>query len=345
MKFHGREIDPVSFWEKYVDFPPWLKEADHAYAPLAFCPNPDHDNFHTPAFQVNLRSPLVHCFSNCGISGSYEHAVALCEGLYEKFKVEEATDKRERSRRIRRAHRAAKKMILTNAKPTTVRISSKPRPVAKAKMKMKLEYESFLPPVGFEYLAKRGIDGAEISFWELGWDSDEKRIVIPAYDEDRRLKFLIKRAIWEKQQPKYLYSENVEKTQVLFGADKLPGEMKSIVLVEGAFDAIRLHQHGISAVAILGTGISDRQVRVLSIFRPKRVYLMFDRDAAGIRNIEIAYEKLRRYPLFVCTYPRKKYDPAELTRQEVERSLEKAIPILIWRRKVRSLRKRIRFDP
>jgi DNA primase len=210
---------------------------------------------------------------------------------------------------------------------------------------MKLSFESFVPPVGLEYLLNRGIVPASISFWNIGWDSDEKRIVIPAYDEEGRLKFLVKRGIWEKQQPKYLYSEGVEKTQILFGADHLPAEIESVVLVEGVLDVIALKQHGIEALAILGTGISDHQVRVLSRFRPKRVYLMFDKDAAGVRNIEIAYEKLRRYPLFVCRFPKGKDDPAELTYEEARNSLKRAVPILIWRQKVRSLHKRIRFEP
>jgi hypothetical protein len=62
---------------------------------------------------------------------------------------------------------------------------------------------------------------------------------------------------------------------------------------------------------------------------------MFDKDTAGVRNIEIAMEKLRRYPLFICRYPAGKSDPAELSREQAVRSVERAIPALLWRSKVR----------
>jgi hypothetical protein len=59
---------------------------------------------------------------------------------------------------------------------------------------------------------------------------------------------------------------------------------------------------------------------------------MFDKDIAGVTNIEIASKKLVKYPLMVCRYPKDKSDPAELTKQEAERSIERALPIISWRR-------------
>ena len=29
---------------------------------------------------MNLNKPVVHCFAGCGISGTYEHAIAMIEG-------------------------------------------------------------------------------------------------------------------------------------------------------------------------------------------------------------------------------------------------------------------------
>jgi len=332
MRFHGREIDAVAFWDRYVQFPTFMDREDE-FAPLVMCPSPEHDNFRSPAFQVNLQRPLVHCFSGCGISGSWEHAVCVIENLYVKYKVEEAATKQERLRRVRRAQREARKMILLGATGISRRPHlerTKKRPVKK----QRFAYDTYLPQVAQEYLERRGIHDTSISFWELGWEPVEKRIVIPAHDENGRLKFLIKRAVLPSQNPKYLYSENSTKTDILFGAGKLFGT-KEIVLTEGSLDTIMLVQHGIPAVGILGTGISDAQVKILARMRPRRVCLMFDKDTAGVRNIEIAMEKLRRYPLFICRYPAGKSDPAELSREQAVRSVERAIPALLWRSKVR----------
>ena len=339
MKFHGREIDPLSFWSRYVEFPAGTKDDGSEFSSLVHCPNPGHDNFRSPAFQINMRHPLVHCFSRCGIEGTWEHAVSVIEGLYEKYDVAGAKgNKREHLHRMSKAHREARRIILRNSKFTT-RTRQVVRPVKKvtASKKLDLEYEHYLPVAALEYLDKRGISGAEVAYWDLGWDPDDKRIVIPARDEENRTRFLIERAVDERSYPKYLYSGGSEKTALLFGANKLSRDMKYIVICEGSFDVIRLHQHGVPAVGIMGTGISDAQQRIVARLRPKKIYLMFDRDTSGVRNIEIAYEKLRPYPLLVCRFPKGKSDPAELTREEAWRSLDRAVPILIWRKKLREM--------
>lgn len=335
MKFHGRNIDPLSFWSHYVEFPTNM-DTNSEFSSLTYCPNPAHDNYRSPAFQVNLERPLVHCFSRCGIEGSWEHAVCVVEGLYDQFQVDLATSRQERLKRVHRAHRAARRVILRGSTSTRT-LSTHTRTPVKKKQQKRLDYETYLPPVAIEYLTKRGITDLSISFWGIGWDPDAKRIVIPCVDEYDRLSFLIKRAVLPGQNPKYLYSEDSMKTNVLFGASKVTTKSDSIVLTEGSIDAIKLYQYGIPATGILGTGISHEQVLILSRLRPRRIYLMFDKDMAGIRNIEIAADKLRLYPLYVCRYPRGKSDPAELTRQEALRSVESAVPVALWRQKVKKL--------
>ena len=333
MNFRGRNIDPISFWSEWVDFPHNLKESDQEFSPLLFCPNPDHSNDRTPAFQINFQHPLVHCFSRCGIEGTWEHAVAVICGLYEKHRVDAATTNRERIIRRKKAENEARKIILRGTQGSAVKTVHEKRPVAKAKYAAKLTYDRFIPQAGLDYLKRRGISGKEISFWELGWD--DGRIVIPGNDEHGRLRFLIKRAIRENQHPKYLYTEGFEKTSVLFGADTISRNPGGIILVEGSLDVIKLNKYGLPAVGILGTGISARQRQIISNLRPRAIYLMFDKDAAGVRNIEIAYDMLKHYPLHVCRYPQGKYDPAELSEKEAEKSLRGAIPVLIWRKRLR----------
>lgn len=334
MKFKGRGIDPLSFWSRYVDFPANLK-IDGPFLPLVQCPNPDHPTMKRH-FQINVEQPTVHCFTYCGISGSYSHAVAMIEGLYEKFKVEEATSERERKIRVARAHRAADRIILRNSRTGSITVPKKRQSgdirIGKPKS---FQYDTYLPPVAREYLTGRGISADSISLWGLGWDAEQKRIVIPVKDEHGRVRLLIRRAIDSRDGPtKYLYSEDVDKTSLLFGACHIDLEMlrsDGVVLVEGALDAIRLRQHGIQAVATLGTGISNRQAAILDRLMVRRVYLMMDRDAAGVHGIEIAERKLRTTALFICRYPRGRHDPAELTRKEAHRSIAKARPLSLWK--------------
>jgi len=343
MRYHAREIDALSFWSRYVDFPTSQRDDGSEFSELVLCPNPTHDNFRSPAFQVNLHKPLVHCFSQCGISGTWEHAVCVIEGLYKKYDVDGATSPREHMIRLNKAKREARRIILRDSKIARgTRPVKRPVKKATARKKLALQYENYMPSVGLEYLEERGISGAEIAYWDLGWDPDEKRIVIPAHDEENRLRFLIERAVDPRAHPKYLYTEGSEKTELLFGANKIFSNIRrhirGITIVEGCFDVINLHRHQIPGVGILGTGISDQQRRIIARLQPRKVYLMFDRDTSGVKNIEIAYEKLKNYPLFVCRYPAGKTDPAELTYDEAWRSIDTAVPILIWRQKLRKIR-------
>jgi DNA primase len=341
MKYKGRNIDPVRFWEQYVDFPTHMP--DSGFAPLVFCPNPDHDNTQSPAFQVNLDEPLVHCFSHCGISGTYQHAICVIEGLYGKAQVSSAPNQQERRRRIAKAMRQANKILLGKSYFDRQLPPGKQKPdrTARKKNRLKkaLEYETWIPPLAADYLHERGISEDSIARWEIGWDAENLRIVIPAKDLSGTTRLLIKRSIREKDRPKYLYTEGVPKTSLLFGACNLDlGCVRSdgMILEEGAIDTIRLHQHGLrNACGILGTGISEQQVRIVERVRPPRIFLMFDKDLSGVTNIEIAARMLVGFPLYVCRYPGHRSDPAQFTKEEAYRSMERAIPYLKFKQVVR----------
>ena len=93
--------------------------------------------------------------------------------------------------------------------------------------------------------------------------------------------------------PKYLNSEEspiFSKRNNLFALDKafksISKEDKAI-LVEGYFDAIALHQSGITnAVASLGTAISPEQIKMLCRYtQSNEIFLGMDNDSAGKKAV------------------------------------------------------------
>ena len=89
--------------------------------------------------------------------------------------------------------------------------------------------------------------------------------------------------------PKYLNSPDTalfKKGQTLFALDvarEAVTRTKTVIVVEGYFDAIALHQAGLThAVATLGTALTPEHIQVLRRFATK-VVLLFDPDAAGVR--------------------------------------------------------------
>lgn len=348
MIYRGRELDVVALWSEYVDLPQ-VGDPLPTFLPKVKCPNPAHDTY-KHHFQINAKKPFVHCFARCGVSGSYEHALCVILGIYDKHGVDDR-DIAKGAENVKQAHREARRIVLRHTRTALGRTFSayegtgKRKSVAAdsavAQEERLLAGGSFqfLPKAARRYLDIRGIDSNSRSKWQLGWDDESDRLVIPAFDHRGTFRFLIKRSITSQGSLKYLYTPGAIKTSILFGACHMNRERLQsfgMVLVEGSLDTIRMHQLGQDTTGgILGTGLSAKQVRLIYLLNPRRLYLFFDKDSAGVDNIRDAKTKITKLPLYVVRYPKAKNDPAEVTREEVNRQIERAVPIDEFFRKAR----------
>lgn len=368
MNFRGKQIDPIQLWGNYCE----IKPEPGTFLSLTFCPNPNHLNSRSPAFQINQTKPFVHCFSYCGISGTYEHAIALIEGLYDKYKVTEedlnnaktkphfgeSPDIRSSRVRVHRARKEAKKIILRRSvskfrAKNTISVDPNSRASAgvnKVQSKLKeddLSNYTYLPKPALAYLEDRGINYDSRAKWQIGFDEDLDRLTIPVFDSRNRLKFIIKRAIYERDKPGYLYPDDSAKSSLLFGTCALDRSMvgsHGLILVEGSIDCICMHQHGHkNTVAILGNSLSFKQRKEIVRLNPKCIYLFLDKDDAGVRGMERAATMLEsKYSIKVLLYPKgENLDPAKLTPKQIENALRKAIPFLRMKKKLKEARKRL----
>lgn len=364
MQYKGRELDVLGLWSEFVDLPSNLGDPLPMFLPKVKCPNPEHDT-HKHHFQINTRKPFVHCFARCGISGSFEHALSIVLGFYAKHgatakDVDLARDWHPRApaetqrayEKVAKAHREARRYMLKGHTRTALKADvsayaglgtrktfGADDPVAKDERALHGGQFQYLPREVRNYLDTRGIDATSRGKWELGWDEEEERLVIPAYDARGSFRFLIKRSITSGGSLKYLYTPGAIKTSILFGAcyaDHERIQSDGLVLVEGSLDTIRMHQlDQRHTEGILGSGLSAKQVRLIYKQNPRRVYLFFDKDSAGVENIEDAKKKLTKLPLYVVRFPKHRNDPAEMTREEVERQLSRALPISVFYRRAR----------
>lgn len=131
-------------------------------------------------------------------------------------------------------------------------------------------------------LASRSERGTQIDFLR-------NRLTIPIHDARGRLVAFGGRVLGDGQ-PKYLNTRDTilfHKGETLFGFHRAKGAMKDgALVVEGYFDVLQLHQHGIhQAVAPLGTALTEEHLKQLGRFT-RRVILCFDGDAAGRRAME-----------------------------------------------------------
>jgi DNA primase len=130
------------------------------------------------------------------------------------------------------------------------------------------------------------------------YDRFRERLMFPIRDLQSRV-IAFGGRILNDGLPKYLNSSDTplfHKGRTLYAMDRAreaASRLGSLIIVEGYFDAIALHQAGIhNTVATLGTALTPEHVNAIRRYVP-RVTLMFDPDAAGVRAA------LRTLDLFV----------------------------------------------
>lgn len=92
--------------------------------------------------------------------------------------------------------------------------------------------------------------------------------------------------------PRYIH--NFEEESVLFNAQILPKLFygKPLVIVEGIFDAVSLHQEGIPVVALLTNTIKKRQFLTIRKYTNKLVFWL-DSDKDGDAGYERSISKIK----------------------------------------------------
>jgi DNA primase len=164
-----------------------------------------------------------------------------------------------------------------------------------------------------------------------GSDFFAERLVIPIRDERGQPLAFTARAVRADEQRKYINSPETPayiKGRVIFGLDLARDEIIKkghAVLMEGQFDVITAHHHGVTnAVASSGTALTDDQVRLLKRFTDE-LLLVFDADRAGkaaaFKAIELASAHQMRTRVATVTPPAK--DPDEFLRAAGAQAAEK----------------------
>jgi DNA primase catalytic core len=140
----------------------------------------------------------------------------------------------------------------------------------------------------------------------------DDRIIFPLRDElGRTVGFAGRKVDDHGNDPKYLYSAGLKKSEILFRAnnaftriknDKTTvAHSKTLYVCEGLTDVLRLEGLGMAAVGILGSQLSDAQASLLINFARTlgkgthlNVAVFLDRDNAGNRGANAALRKLLR---------------------------------------------------
>jgi len=170
------------------------------------------------------------------------------------------------------------------------------------------------------YLTQRGISPSTAQWFGVGMYHGAGflagRCVIPIRDEKSRLVAYAGRAV-NGDKPKYRFPAGFRKSQVLFNLDRaMQADGPNVIVVEGFFDVLKVHQAGHPAVvALMGSSFSQRQSELL-LSRFASVTLMLDGDQPGRRAAEVIAALLTpKVPVNQVDLPNR-VQPDQLSRQK-----------------------------
>ncbi len=257
-------------------------------------PCPIHGGSNPSQFRVDTEKNIWNCFSECKHGGNVLDFIAKKEGL----SIHDAAIKACEWFNIALEEGKSN----GNAAPECGVHS--PAPVAKPKSApvFKPEDNTPNPPLKFKlekldrahpYFAERGISQETIIDFGLGYFTGDKglmigRIVVPIHNVKGEIVAYCGR--WPGDPPdgtpKYKLPTGFKKGQEVFNLDRANKEMteRPLIIAEGFFDAIKLHQHGYrKVVALMGSNMTAMQEDLIrrNTNQNSHVVVMFDEDEAG----------------------------------------------------------------
>ena len=290
----------------------------------ALCPLPGHKE-KTPSFTLDDHLGLFHCFG-CGRGGD----IFKFYMLMENFTFGEALEFLARKHGIPLVRKAPRPGEISKVTLEDILTA-----VAGHYRKC-LQNE---PNPGADYLTRRKLDRGLWELWELGWapegfdtlrrvfgskfsagdlvqagvqiqgqqgayDRFRGRLIFPIRDGLGHLVGMAGRALGDEV-PKYTNTPETvafKKGTLLYGLDRARKEAGSrgyLIVVEGYFDCIRLHEAGFpTAVATMGTALTGSHGKLVKKTVP-RLVLCFDGDDAGQKAASAASKTLLPFGLEV----------------------------------------------
>ena len=282
-------------------------------------PCPFHEDG-TPSCSINREKGNFNCFG-CPAKGNVLDFIGLMEGFekHETFKAAkhalaiigaEASDfrkngdgavepqkalrgpkpldKGKRSRTTPKAHLRAAQDVSEPDLP-----EAKSNPVLDLELSLKFDHP---------FLTDQGVSLAQAELFGIGFCTRgmmRNRIAIPLHNVKGELVAYVGRYAIEpvpENEPKYKQPKGFEKSLELFNLHRAAALGKRfVVVVEGFWSVLRLHDVGIPSVALMGTSVSSAQAQALADAGFTHAILILDGDEAGRVALPAATELLSQH--------------------------------------------------
>jgi len=226
---------------------------------IIFCPF--HNNTRTPAAEVHKTNGLFYCFG-CQETKELVEVIMHASGR-SYFEAARLIDSKSDNKNLKEVleETLSKKVEFEEYDPSMIE---------------KLNNAALTSERAVSYFKYRKITKDSVIKYKLGYSNIQDMVTIPVYSPDGVCLGFVGRSVEGKV---FKNTPGLQKSKTLFNLQRAK-RFDKVFVVESSFDAIRLEQVGVHAVATLGATISKEQRKLLKQYF-NQVIVLGDNDEAG----------------------------------------------------------------
>lgn len=312
---------------------------------LICCPVHGESN---PSMGVSVEKQVCHCFS-CGFAGNF--AKLLSYSLPDEFGLDTSTDETEKKTSFK-AYRKAREFLKLRYELEYHELGGKSHLIKRYDQTRLIDIQDMhrtevpmykLAPLmsgkeTYKYFFDRGFRVEDMQEYMIGRDLENETVTIPVFFEDGVLAGVIGRYIRRnrKKNQRYKIYDGFDRGQVLYPVDKFEPDNDTIIIVEGQFDAIRMHRARFNnTLALMTNQMTTTQAEWIADHCSTLIWLG-DNDDRGMEGRDKAYGKLKSVVKFlVVDYPEHGKDVCDWSDDEIGIMIDNAHSLM--NRKLRRL--------
>jgi len=226
---------------------------------MVFCPY--HNNYRTPSAEINKVSGIFFCFSCQETATLVDLVMHLSQRTY--FESIRFIKSKEKETNI---ETFINKQLVQEPEYTEYDIET---------VKI-LNSQALDSDRAIEYFKKRLITKDSVIKFNLGYSEKQDMVTVPVHAPDGMCVGFVGRSIEGKE---FKNTPRLPKSKTLFNLHRVK-TANYVYVVESSFDAIRLDQVNIPAVATLGANVSNKQIELLQKYF-NSIFVIADNDEAG----------------------------------------------------------------
>ena len=227
---------------------------------IVFCPF--HNNYRTPAGEVSKERGTFFCFSCQESKSLIEFVMFVTQKSY--FET------------LRFIDASATEIDIMGMINKALHVEPEYKPYDELQVR-RLHMQAIESPRALRYFEGRRISENSINKFLLGYSDKQDMVTVPMHSPDGSVLLgFVARSVEGKE---FKNTPKLPKSKILFNLHRVRTH-STVYVVESSFDAIRLDQNGIPAVATLGANVSRSQTELLTKYFNNAI-VIGDNDDAG----------------------------------------------------------------